>query len=359
MSETPRPDWTEHDAKLAALYRTAALDEPRPALDHAIRAAARRAVASKPRVAGLPFSRSWRVPLSIAAVVLLSVSLVTVMREEAPEVALPPRADTPPPDKDRKLAESAPAAGESNTAVPQTLLPGDQKPKSVGLKPPQQGQSTGIGIHGYTVSPEPATESKKEMAAADRLESGAPSAPLFAKRAAPEAFPGTAGRHEDKVTTTAGKLRQSAKEGVRRDVGVSVEAQQRLEAVKPLRSPAETGASTPGLVATPAADSARAAGAATEGKAHLRPETDSVTRESSRAHVQAAPVAKPLALPPASQMAGTVQAYADLPPAKWLERIEELRKRGKFEEAKTSLAEFKQRYPDYPLPASLKVWARP
>jgi len=152
MSETPRPDWTEHDAKLAALYRTAALDEPRPALDDAIRAAARRAVASKPRVAGLPFSRSWRVPLSIAAVVLLSVSLVTVMREEAPEVGLPPRADAPPPDTDRKLAESAPAAGESNTAVPRTLLPGEQKPKSVGLKPPQQAQSTGIGVHGYTLA---------------------------------------------------------------------------------------------------------------------------------------------------------------------------------------------------------------
>jgi hypothetical protein len=58
-------------------------------------------------------------------------------------------------------------------------------------------------------------------------------------------------------------------------------------------------------------------------------------------------------------MAGTVQAYADLPPAKWLERIEELRKQGKFEEAKTSLAEFKQCYPNYPLPASLKVWATP
>lgn len=251
----------------------------------------------------MPFSRSWRVPLSIAAVVLLSVSLVTVMREEAPEVALPPRADAPPPDTDRKLAESAPAAGERNTAVPQTLLPGEQKPKSVGLKPPQQAQPTGIGIHGNTVSPEPVTESKKEMAAADRLETGAPSAPLFAKRAAPEAFPGP--------------------------------------------------------VAARAAASARVAGAATAGKAHLRPEADSVTRESSRAHVQATPVAKPPALPPASQMAGTVQAYADLPPAKWLERIEELRKQGKFEEAKTSLAEFKQCYPNYPLPASLKVWATP
>ena len=41
---------------------------------------------------------------------------------------------------------------------------------------------------------------------------------------------------------------------------------------------------------------------------------------------------------------------ADLTPDKWLERIEELRKQGKLEEAKASLAEFRKRYPDYRLP---------
>lgn len=354
MSEIPRPDWTEHDAKLAALYRAAAPDQPPPALDAAIRAAARRAVASKPRIAGWSFSRSWRVPLSIAAVVVLSVSLVTVMREEAPNTALPPHADTLPPNMDRRVAEAVPAAGESNTAAPQTRLPGEQRSNSLGLKPPQRAQPMGIGLSGDTESPEPVTASKKEKAAAD-----APSAPLSAKRTAPAAFPGAADRHEEKVTATVGELRQSSNEEVRRDIGVSVEAQQRLETVKPTESPARTGAGTPGPVATPPAASARAAGATTERKDYLSPQTDSFTGESPRAQVQATPVAKPLVRPAAPQMAGKVQDYAALPPATWLERIEELRKQGKLDEVKANLAEFVQRYPEYPLPSPLKVWARP
>jgi hypothetical protein len=62
---------------------------------------------------------------------------------------------------------------------------------------------------------------------------------------------------------------------------------------------------------------------------------------------------------PVPQTAGGILAYANLPPEKWLEQIEELRKQGKLGEAKTSLAEFKQRYPDYPLPASLKDGIKP
>src|SRR5688572_18021854 len=97
MSEQARNDDMERDARLAALYRAAAQDGPPPTLDDAIRAAARRAVASKPRSVSPSFSRSWRVPLSIAAVLVLSVSLVTLMREEAPEMTQPPSADLSAP----------------------------------------------------------------------------------------------------------------------------------------------------------------------------------------------------------------------------------------------------------------------
>ncbi len=90
---------------------------------------------------GQPFSRSWRVPLSIAAVILLSVSLMTLIREEAPEIARLPRADAPPP------------------------------------------------------LPEAATYPRKESVAADRLGAGEPPAPL-AKSASPEAFPGAPDRRD-------------------------------------------------------------------------------------------------------------------------------------------------------------------
>ncbi|MBI4191287.1 MAG: hypothetical protein HY525_12215 [Betaproteobacteria bacterium] len=329
MSEAPRND-IERDEQLAALYRAAAHDEPPPALDDAIRAAARRAVASKPRLAGSPFSRSWRVPLSIAALIVLSVSLVTLIDEEGPPaITPPPRAEAPPADTDRK-----PAAGQSAAIVPL----------------------------------------RKDTVEADQVAATASSAPApLAKRAPPDAFPGVADARDNKVTAPAEKARQSGKEEARREVGaVSAEADRRLAEAKPSR-PAEAAARAPVPAAAPATAPAPAAGAASEAKAQLRSEAisaDSAARESERARVQAVPAppaakpapvpaAKPVAPRPAPQMAGAIQTYVNLPPEKWLEQIESLRKQGKLEEARTSFAEFRKRYPDYPLPDSLKDLAKP
>jgi hypothetical protein len=68
------------------------------------------------------------------------------------------------------------------------------------------------------------------------------------------------------------------------------------------------------------------------------------------------PQAKPA---PSPFTANKLERPADLPPGKWLERIEELRKQGRFDEARASLAEFRKRYPDYRLPDTLKDWAKP
>jgi hypothetical protein len=66
------------------------------------------------------------------------------------------------------------------------------------------------------------------------------------------------------------------------------------------------------------------------------------------------------AVAPAAAPAPLAAKEADvLPPGKWLERIEALRKEGKLDEAAKSLAEFRKRYPDYVLPAHLKDGIRP
>jgi len=44
---------------------------------------------------------------------------------------------------------------------------------------------------------------------------------------------------------------------------------------------------------------------------------------------------------------------ADEPPEKWLERIAELRRAGRHEEADKAIAEFRKRYPDYRVPEAL------
>lgn len=90
----PEPD-REHDPRLAAIYRAGADAAPPAHLDDAIRAAARREVAAGPRRTGM---RRWTMPVSLAAVVVLSVTVVTLMREQGvdrPESMMPPPAQTP------------------------------------------------------------------------------------------------------------------------------------------------------------------------------------------------------------------------------------------------------------------------
>ena len=70
----------ERDAELTALYRAAPAEEPPAALDDAIRAAARREVRAGPASADAT-RRRWYVPVSIAAVVVLSFTVVTLMKE--------------------------------------------------------------------------------------------------------------------------------------------------------------------------------------------------------------------------------------------------------------------------------------
>src|SRR5687767_11389379 len=101
MSVMSRGDG-DRDEELASLYGSVR-DEPPHALDEAIRAAAHRAVGAGPRLANARFRR-WHVPVSIAAVVVLSASLVVLMREEAPELVEPPRAELP---TERDPAETA------------------------------------------------------------------------------------------------------------------------------------------------------------------------------------------------------------------------------------------------------------
>lgn len=116
MAVTP-PDM-ERDPQLSALYRATADAGPPPALDDAIRAAARREVSAGPRRGGM---RRWQLPLSLAAVLVLSVSLVTLMREEGadrPQVLLQP---LPPAERRKPAAEAPPPA--QTAAPPEAPVP--------------------------------------------------------------------------------------------------------------------------------------------------------------------------------------------------------------------------------------------
>ena len=67
------------DSALSRLYRDRATEQPDAHLDATIRARAHAAVARDARVAHSPFARNWMVPTSLAAVLVLSVSVVVLM----------------------------------------------------------------------------------------------------------------------------------------------------------------------------------------------------------------------------------------------------------------------------------------
>ena len=131
----------ERDARLDRLYREAGGEMPSVRLDAAILAAAHREVGARPR----PLSstlRRWRVPISIAAVVVLSVSLVTLVQEEGGNwlTEIPPV--TPPPALEQKASPPAPAAiAEPGRQEPQT-----QAAAAAPAPPPAAASQSQMGV---------------------------------------------------------------------------------------------------------------------------------------------------------------------------------------------------------------------
>lgn len=119
----------EHDPQLSAEYRAASDELPPIALDDRIRAAARREAGAGPRRK----SRwsAWQMPVSLAAVVLLSVTVVLMMREEGVDRVEP---DLPPPAAEALAPKSAaePAAQARIAEAPLPSRPQASPPAVTG-----------------------------------------------------------------------------------------------------------------------------------------------------------------------------------------------------------------------------------
>jgi len=106
------------DDALRKRYRELATEEPSAALDGAIRAAARRAVSSGPGAIRKPGAARWAVPVSLAAVLFLSFSVVMRLEKEAPPIGEPTPSvvASPPPASFR--AEDARAQARRRRSSP-------------------------------------------------------------------------------------------------------------------------------------------------------------------------------------------------------------------------------------------------
>ncbi len=108
----------ERDPGLEQLYARAGLEEPPREVDQAIRAAARREARARPHALSARLRR-WTLPVSVAAVVVLSVSIVTLMREEGAgrlEEGLSPVAEEPG-------GAAPPASGAKHKAIESAEVP--------------------------------------------------------------------------------------------------------------------------------------------------------------------------------------------------------------------------------------------
>lgn len=305
-------DGVARDALLDAAYRASPDDAPPPALDDAIRAAARRAVGSQPRPAGASFAR-WQWPLSVAAVLVLSASLVVVMREEGGELARVPQAAAPAP--------AAPAASAIGTPRVE-LVPQDAPSRNIGLKPP------------------PAA--------------GAPAANPYALDAGASGV----GMRE------AGDAQRARRE---ERPAAAAEAVGATEA----RARAHPGAAPAPAAAAPASGESRAnlvggvVAPAPQPLAAARREevaVDRLERESAgalgRRDAPASPVPRAAAPAPVAKTVGAdgelVAELSRLSPVQWLERLEAWRQQGRLADARAGLLEFQRRYPEHPVPTTLR-----
>lgn len=287
----------ERDPGLDRLYRAAGDESPPAHLDAAILAAAHREAGSRPRARSTELRR-WHVPISIAAVVVLSVSLVTLISEEGGEVLMhapPPPVPAEPPAAQPVqpapvLSETEPvrapaAASTSNRAAPRKDAPADA---SLAVGKMADSAASGAGP----------TSSQVQGA-------GAASAPDAVARSQPQPF-----RDAPSPAESLGAAEPQA--GSAEDVAA--------------RGTAAAERRVAPMAAAPTPEPARA-------------------RAMVRARKEAAPGKDSLPV---------WQGFDREPPQKWLERITELKQQARAAEAEAMLVEFKRRFPNHPLPPGLQ-----
>jgi hypothetical protein len=108
-------EFLEGDSALSRIYRRDANEKPSAQLDETILAAARRNLARTSRVAHSPFARHWVMPISLAAVLVLSVSVVLLTPDPVrqPGVEIDGVAETPAAAGDLADAPDEPAEKSS------------------------------------------------------------------------------------------------------------------------------------------------------------------------------------------------------------------------------------------------------
>lgn len=282
----------EENAEVSRRYRETAREEPSVRVEAAILEAARRE-AGRPLVA-----RNWRVPASVAAVLVIGVSLSLLTREGVDPL--------PPLDQSRRQA-----AEVARPAAPSLAMKGEPAPKArldLQSRPSRDRSDRDDGKAEVRPGDGPANQSAG---------TGQVTEPEVAASASPQV------RQSDgpAATAEAPSVQQSASK-------------------KP-------SASAPGLE--------RSAGDRALAQSSVRPGAIEEKQALADAEEEERARAKSLRK---EESAAAVQLDAGQPPERWLRSIEDLIRSRKQADARAQLAEFRKRYPDYRLPDTLQAFER-
>jgi len=255
------PDDEPRDPNVDAAYRAAAREEPSPEIDARILAAAHRAVDARPAPVRRSFAQRWRLPVALAATVVLSVTVTFMVYES----------ERAPP-----LPEPGSAGALREESVPLEKAPG---------------------------------RSDAERNAAER------------EPAAPRQQP------------SADELRRAAPEQrAVQPAAPPVAAPRKKDAEAPAEPKRETAPA-------PAQMQIRSAPAAAPPEPAMSRERALADRPAARGERDALGAAAPARLQT---------------PDEWLAEIRRLKAAGRTDEANRLLAEFRERYADFPIPEDLR-----
>jgi hypothetical protein len=282
------------DSGLSSVYAALPRETPPDHVDAAILAAARRATGSRPRKPALGLPLGWRLPFAVAAVVVLSVSLVTLMIDEGDQQRAGPQRPAAPEPRglETKPQMKSPAVAERPVKVEQTASSG--------------------GSHGELTAK--AEIPKKRLA--DRAD--APREPAAAPAVA-----------------ESQKAEPAAQPSAESSVG-------RVDARETAQSEAVPAPAAVPMTGAPAAADRGVGRAAMTERAE---EVARVRRQGVTAEGRGAAVDQ------AARLKRLIGDLAEAPPEKWLEKIRELRRDGRDGDADAVLAEFRKRFPAYNVPS--------
>lgn len=206
-------DEMPQDALLARLYReqTDSAAQPPAALDARILAAARAAAASRPAPRALPWWRRFAVPISVAAVLVVSATLTLMVHEERAKLEAPPPAAAPAPVPAPSTQAADTAAVRPQEAAP-AGQPGAASPLPRAATPQPQTRRQDVARE---AKPAPEPRAEPPAAAVAPPPAAAPAAPLG------EAFPATrpAPQSEGRILSAPMREAPSASPSAREEEG--------------------------------------------------------------------------------------------------------------------------------------------